>query len=106
VSQEKTTDDGSTGVNTVRRYINCPGTQFSFRSQCDPSTPSIFQEKISDDSGIDVNALLEDTPEAINERRGKESCTGLQAKQLLNALQKVGIVDWLLRKILNINPPR
>jgi hypothetical protein len=42
-----------------------------------------------DDSGIDVDALLENTPEAAHERKLKEKCTGLPAQQLLNALQKV-----------------
>jgi hypothetical protein len=42
-----------------------------------------------DDGGIDVDALLEDTPEAAHERRLKKECTGVPAQQLLNALQKV-----------------
>jgi pyrimidine operon attenuation protein/uracil phosphoribosyltransferase len=42
-----------------------------------------------EDGGIDVDALLEDTPEAAEERRRQEQTVGLPAQQLLNALQKV-----------------
>jgi hypothetical protein len=61
--------------------------------------PSLWNHKTvetTDDGGIDVDGLLEDTQEADHNRRDQEQCVGLQAQQLLNALQKVEAVNlWL-----------
>jgi hypothetical protein len=55
----------------------------------------------TDDGGIDVDGLLEDTQEADQDRRDQEQCVGLQAQQLLNALQKVEAVNMPLNNTLN-----
>jgi hypothetical protein len=51
--------------------------------------------KIIGDGGINVDALLEDTPDAAQERSWKVQCIGPPAQQLLNALQKVRTLYYL-----------
>jgi hypothetical protein len=71
----------------VTGVLAASGIQYMFRNR------GAFET--IDDGGIDVNALLEDTPEGQKKRRQKEQCVGLQARQVLNALQKVRNVTFL-----------
>jgi hypothetical protein len=68
--------------------------------QFSPWNHAAIETSTIDDGDIDVDSLLEDTPEAAEARRQKEQCVGLPAQQLLNALQKVWTIDLRLSSTL------